>query len=311
MSRFGMTHRVAVLGPGALGGALVAQLANAGVHTVCVPHRDMVNIVALAGLTLEVDGGEPIVVRPEVRHELTQPVDVLLVTVKAYQLAEALEQIDPAAVADAVVLPLLNGLEHIDVLRARFGARVAAGSIAHFEAYRVGRVQIIQTTPSATITMASEEIPGPELERAAGILMRGGFEVRLEHSERQVLWDKAARLAVLAAATSLTHRSVGGLLDDPGWRYRVETAIAEACDIAVADGADVLPSTQWSIIGGMDYDLTTSTARDVAEGRPSELDAIAGAVVRAGSRLGVPCPALTELYVEASAHAAEIAASRD
>ena len=86
-------------------------------------------------------------------------VDLLLVTVKAHQLEGALEQVDPAAVADAVVLPLLNGLEHVDVLRAHFGARVAAGSLGRFEAYRVGRVQIIQTTPSGVITMASEEPP--------------------------------------------------------------------------------------------------------------------------------------------------------
>ena len=302
-----MSQRVAVLGPGALGGALAVQLATtAGVHVICLPRRDMVNIVALAGISLEVEGGEAIVARFEVSAELTQPVDVLLVTVKAYQLEEALEQIDPAAVADAVVVPLLNGLEHVDVLRAHLGPRVAAGSIAHFEAYRVGRVQIIQTTPSATITMASQELPGQELERAAAILTKGGFWVQLEQSERQVLWDKAARLAVLAAATSLAHRSVGALLDDPAWRGRLETTIAEACEIAAADGATVLPSTQWTIIGGMDYDLTTSTARDVAEGRPSELDAIVGSVVRAGQRLSVPCPTLSELYAEASVHAAEI-----
>ena len=301
-----MSQRVAVLGPGALGGALAVRLATAGVHTICLPRRGMVNIVALAGISLEVEGGEALVARFEVREELTQPVDLLLVTVKAYQLGEALQQVDPAAVAEGVVLPLLNGLEHLDLLRARFGSRVAAGSIAYFEAYRVGRVQIIQTTPSAEITMASEELSGEELERAGAILGSAGFEVRLEHNERQVLWSKAARAAVLSAATSLTHHSVGALLDSPTWRLRLEKALAEACEIAAADGATVSPSTQWAIFGAMDYDLTTSTARDVAEGRPSELDAIVGSVVRAGQRLSVPCPTLSELYAEASVHAAEI-----
>jgi len=299
-----------VLGPGAVGGALATHLASTGVHVVCVPRRDMVNLLAMSGLALEVAGGEPILARPEVRDELVQPVDLLLVTVKAHQLEDALEQVDPAAVMDAVVLPLLNGLEHVELLRARFGARVAAGSLGHFEAYRAGRVQIIQTTPSGAIAMASEDLPAERLEDAAGMLTSAGFEVQVEHNERQVLWSKAARAAVLSAATSLTHGSVGQLLDDRTWRSRIQQALPEACEIASADGATIVPSSQWAIIGALDYDLTTSTARDVAEGRPSELDAITGSVVRAGARLGVPCPALDELYAEAAAHAAEIAEAR-
>lgn len=296
-----MRETVAVLGPGAVGGALAAHLLQRGVHVICVPRPDMVGILALAGLSLEVDGRAPVVVRPEVREELSQPVHVLLVTVKAHQLDEALERVDPAAVEAGAVVPLLNGLEHLDRIRGRLGPRVAAASISRFEAYRVGRVQIVQTTPSAVITMASDDLSPVELEDAASILRKSGAEVRVEGRERQVLWRKAARLAVLSAATALTRRPVGWLRDHPEWRPRLEAAIAEACAVAAADGVTLLPSTQWTIIADMDHDLTTSTARDVEAGRRSELDAVAGSVVRAGERLGVPCPVLTELVAEASA----------
>jgi 2-dehydropantoate 2-reductase len=295
---------VAVLGPGAVGGALAAHLANAGVHTICVPRTDMAGVMALSGLSLEVDGREPIVVRLQVTDELVDPVAVLLITVKAHQLEDALEQVDPGAVEDAVVIPLLNGLEHLEPIRERLGPRVAAGTISRFEAYRVGRVQIIQKTPTGLVSFASTEVPYEQLERAARLLDRGAFDVLIGESEKQVLWDKAARLAVLAAVTSLTHRSIGELLDDREWRRAIEDAIDEACAIATADGVMLLPSTQWAIIGEMDYDLTTSTARDIGAGRPSELDAIAGSVVRAGERLGVPCPVLTELYDRAAAQLA-------
>lgn len=299
-----MKETVAVLGPGAVGGSLAVQLLQKGVHTICIPRPDMVGVLALAGLSLEVDGREPVVIRPEVREELVQPVHVLLVTVKAHQLDEALERVDPAAVESGAVVPLLNGLEHLEKIRERLGPRVAAGSISRFEAYRVGRVQIVQTTASAVITMASEELSPAELEDAAGILRKSGVEVRIEEHEKPVLWRKAARLAVLSAATALSGRPVGALRDDPEWRPRLEAAIAEACAIAVADGVNLLPASQWTMIADLDYDLTTSTARDVAAGRPSELDAIAGSVVRAGARLGVPCPALTQLVAEASARIA-------
>jgi 2-dehydropantoate 2-reductase len=292
---------VAVLGPGALGGALAVHLLGGGVHTICIPRRDMVGVLALAGLSLEVDGHEPVVMRPEVRDELTQPVHVLLITVKAHQLEEALEQVDPAAVEESVVIPLLNGLEHVDVVRERLGARVAAGTVSRFEAFRVGRVQIIQKTPSAVLTVASSDLPFETLEDAAALLDRGAFDVFIGESEKQVLWDKAARLSALAAATALSHRSVGELLDDRIWRRRLEEAVAEACAIATADGVPLQPGTQLAIIGEMDRGLTTSTARDLEAGRPSELDAISGAVVRAGARLGVPCPVLSELYEKAAA----------
>ena len=296
-----MNQTVAVLGPGAVGGALAAHLAHAGVRTICVPRPEMAGVMALSGLTLEVQEREPLVVRVQVTDELTDPVAVLLITVKAHQLEEALEQVDPAAVEDAVVIPLLNGLEHLEPIRERLGSRVAAGTISRFEAYRVGRVQIIQKTPSGLVSFASDDLPYEELEGAARLLDRGAFEVLIGDSEKQVLWDKAARLAVLSAVTALTRRSIGELLDDREWRRAIEEAVDEACAIAAADGVMLLPSTQWAIIGEMDYDLTTSTARDIEAGRPSELDAIAGSVVRAGQRLGVPCPVLTELYDRAAA----------
>ena len=80
-------------------------------------------------------------------ERLVEPVDLLLVAVKAPYLAEALERIEPDAVANGVVLPLLNGIEHVELIRARLPGRVAAASLSQFEAYRVGRMQIVQGTP--------------------------------------------------------------------------------------------------------------------------------------------------------------------
>jgi 2-dehydropantoate 2-reductase len=291
---------VAVLGPGAVGGVFAVRLALAGQHTITVGPPETIGMVALAGITVEVDG-EIESARPEVRERLERPVKLLLVSVKSHRLVEALERVDPESVAGGVVVPLMNGLEHLDPLRAHFGPRVAAASLARFEAYRVGRVQIAQPHPGGVVTMASEELTEEELTDAAAIIRGAGFEVNIETDEKSVLWRKAARLAVLSAATSLTRRPVGALREDPEWRPRMEAAIAEACAVATADGVNLIPSSQWTLITSMDYGLTTSTARDVEQGRPSELDAIAGSVVRAGERLGVPCPVLSELVSEALA----------
>jgi 2-dehydropantoate 2-reductase len=293
-----MNRTVAVLGPGAVGGSLAVRLSLAGVHTICVAHEEAVGLIALAGLVVESREGT-LSARIEVSEQLSRPVGLLLVTVKAPVLEEAIERIDPATVSEAVVVPLLNGLEHMEPLKARFDGRVAAGSISHYQAYRAGRVQIIEATPSPLITVASETIPGGEVEGAAELLRQARLDVRVGQNEKRVLWHKLARIAPLAAATAATGRSVGELRDDAAWRPRLEGGIAEACSIAEADGVGLRASAQWAIIDEMADETTTSAARDVADGRRSELDAIVGSVLRAADRLDVPCPTLTELAAAA------------
>jgi 2-dehydropantoate 2-reductase len=293
-----MNTSAAVLGPGAVGGSLAVRLTSAGVRVVCVAHAEAVGLIALAGLVVESPEGM-LSARMEVVEQLARPVDLLLVTVKAPVLEDAIARIDPAAVNGAVVVPLLNGLEHMDVLRARFGDRVVAGSISHFQAYRAGRVQIVEATGSPVVTIASERLSSSEVERAADMLRRARIDVRVGQNEKRVLWHKLARIAPLAAATAVTGRTVGELRDDPVWRPKLELAIAEACAVADADGVSLRPSSQWTIIDDMADETKPSAARDVAAGRRSELDAILGAVLRVAERLDVPCPTLTELAVTA------------
>jgi 2-dehydropantoate 2-reductase len=295
-----MKITVAVLGPGAVGGTFAVRFLGAHYRTICVAPPATVQVLALAGISFEENGSPPLVVRPEVTERLVHPVSLLVVAVKATQLEEALERVEPEAVANGVVLPLLNGLEHMEPLRERFGDRVVAGALSRFEAYRPGRVQVVQKSHTALVTMASESLPGRDLERAADLLQRAGIDVEFGSDERRVLWSKAARLAVIAPATALTQRTVGDLRTDHAWRPRLERAIAEACAVAAAEGVNLMPSAQWTRITEMAPGLTTSAARDVAAGRPNEIDAITGAVVRAGERLGVPTPALSELAEQAA-----------
>ena len=268
---------IGVLGPGAVGGFLAVRLALAGERVVCVARPETAAAIRDEGLTLAHDAQE-LIARPEARETLEEPVDLLLVTVKAPQLDAALERI---RAEPALVLPLLNGLEHMAVLRRRFAA-VTAATIGRLEAFREGPTRIVQRS-FALVTVAGDVAPAA--------LVRAGVDVRCGGTEAEVLWEKLARQAPLAVLTAATGRSTGKLLSDP----RLRAAAEEACAVAAADGAATTFAEQWSIIESLPPGLTTSTARDIAAGRPSELDAIAGAVVRAGRRLGVPTPTLEEL----------------
>jgi 2-dehydropantoate 2-reductase len=267
---------VAVLGPGAVGGAFAVRMAMAGEQVVVVARSQTAASIGRDGVTLVTDDGE-VTQQLAARAELDEPVDLLVVAVKSFGLDDAVARI---GAEPGLVLPLLNGLEHMTALRRRF-ANVVAATIGQFEAHRESPTRIVQQTPGI-VSVAAE--PPDQLERA-------GIAARFGGSEADVLWEKLARQAAIAALTSATGRTIGELRPDP----RLRSAVEEACAVAAADGAATTFAEQWAVIDSLPDWATSSTARDVAAGRPSELDAIAGSVVRAGRRLGVPTPTLEEV----------------
>jgi 2-dehydropantoate 2-reductase len=192
-------------------------------------------------------------------------------------------------------VPLLNGIEHMELLRRSLPqSAVVAASIGRIEAFLERPGVVVQPTPSVVMTIASDIEP-----ETLELLQRSGTDVRVDGSEAEVLWEKLARQAPVAAATAMTQRPIGELRSDPEWRRRLQEAIAETCRVAAADGVDLSAEAEWEIIASMPPLLTSSTARDIAAGRPSELDAITGAAVRAGYRVGVATPQLERLLAEA------------
>ena len=281
---------VAVLGPGAVGGVLAVGLVRAGVRVVCIARPDTAELIASQGLSLRHGQGSETVL-PEAASELIEPVDLLLVTVKAPALEDALNRVKAPA---RTVIPLLNGIEHMQTIRSGLRTVVVAGSVSLIEAYLEQPGVIVQKTPAVVLTLARDADVA-----TADLIARSGAEVRINGSEAEVLWAKLARQAPVAAATALTQRPIGELRSDPEWRRRLREAVDETCAVAAHEGVSLAPEAQWQIIDAMPPRLTSSTARDVAAGRPSELDAITGAAVRAGRRRRVPTPALELLLAEA------------
>lgn len=282
---------VAILGPGAVGGVLAVGLARAGVRVVCIARPDTAELIRSEGLTLK-HGQEVERARPEATTRLEEPVEILLVTVKAPALGDALERVRAPV---ETVVPLLNGIEHMQTLRGRLPeSRVVAGSIGWIEAWLERPGTVVQNTPRVVMSV-SEDAGGATTD----VLRQSGADVRVGGTDAAVLWHKLARQAPVAAATTASQRPIGDLRSDPEWRSRLQQAIGETCAVARADGVPLEPRAQWEIIESMPPKLTSSTARDVAEGRPSELDAITGAAVRAAHRAGVPVPALEALLADA------------
>jgi 2-dehydropantoate 2-reductase len=126
----------------------------------------------------------------------------------------------------------------------------------------------------------------------AARLERAGISVRIGASEADVMWSKLARLCPLALTTSASGRPIGFVRSDPRWRSALEGAINETVRVATAEGAQLDPADTLAELDAAHAELGSSMQRDIAAGREPEIDAIAGAVLRAGARHGLRCPTI-------------------
>jgi 2-dehydropantoate 2-reductase len=291
--------RIAVLGPGGVGGFIAATLSRAGEAVVVVARHSTVRVIADTGIAVESGRLGNFTARPDAVAELGSSVDVLLVTTKANALPAALERIEAQP---GLVVPLLNGLEHMDRLRQRFGPGVVAAGVIRIESDRPAPGRIVQTSPSFRVDLAADDPALTQaLERLAATLERAGVPTRIGPSEQQVLWSKLVRLNALACTTSAADRPIGFIRSDPDWRSTLRLCIAETAAVANADGARIDPAQPLAELDEAHPELGSSMQRDLAAGREPELDAIAGAVLRAAARYGLTCPTVERLSLQVAA----------
>jgi 2-dehydropantoate 2-reductase len=272
----------AVLGAGGVGGFLAALLAEAG-HGVTLLLRPGTAAAYPERLLLESPFGT-FTPRVDRATELAKDVDVLWITVKATQLGEALGAVPDPGRAGAVV-PLLNGIDHVPLLRSRFGAdRLVAATIG-IESERVAPGHFVHRSPFATLTWST--VGEERLAEVARTLRGYGCRCELSADETTLLWRKLAVLGPIALSTTALGGPLGEVMNDPAWRARLERSIAEACAVAVASGADVDVAQGLRAVRALPAALRSSMQKDVAAGAPPELDAIGGPIVRGGERHGV------------------------
>jgi 2-dehydropantoate 2-reductase len=292
---------LAVLGPGGVGGFIAAALAQVGQLVTVVARESTVARIVGRGIEVRSVWLGDFSAHPNATAFLRDPPEVLLVATKATGLDAALARIEAVP---GLVVPLLNGLDHMTLLRERFGdGHVAAGTI-RIEADRPAPGQIVQTSPFLRIDLAADD---PALQRrladVAHTLRGAEIPVEIGPSEAQILWSKLVRLNALACTTSASDQPIGFIRSDPEWRARLIGCIEEAAAVANADGAEIDPAARLAELDDAHAELGSSMQRDIAAGRAPELDAIAGAVLRAGRRHGVPTPTIARLAATIAARA--------
>jgi 2-dehydropantoate 2-reductase len=287
---------IAILGAGAVGGFLAAVLSRNGASVTCIVKEPASGIISKEGIRLESGSFGDFIVWPNVITQLNFSPDVLFITTKATTLNKAVERVDPVYVKDTIIIPLLNGIEHIGYLRSIYGKQVIAGSIGNIEVKKVSANRIVHTTISAKIDIApNKDVSVQKLNTIVKLLSGSGIKVDLLESENEVVWAKLVRLCALACTTSAIDRTVGFIRDDKKWWGYLEACVREAAAVAQADGTHINVEEVLAQIKKLPKEIGTSMQRDINAGRPSELDAIAGAVIRIGKKHGLNCPAIKSL----------------
>jgi len=294
--------RIAILGPGGVGGLLAGVLDRAGTHVVVVARESTIAAIAERGLRVSSVSFGEFTAHPRTVDRLREPVDALIVATKASGLKPALQRI---AAEPKLVLPLLNGLDHITVLRERFApGTVLAGSI-RVEAGRPEPGVIVHTSPFLLVNMASAYPAARKgMQALAQLLSDAGLPARVLDSEAQVMWSKLVRLNALACTTSAYDTLLGEIRSTPRLRADLRSAIDEGCAVGRAEGAqDVDPARAIAELDMAHATLGSSMQRDIAAGRTPELDAIPGSVLRAAARHGLQCPTIERLVAMIAARA--------
>ncbi len=284
--------RHAILGAGGVGGLIGACIAHSGAPITLVVRRE-----SLAAYPRQIRLESPfgnfsadVSTAAEV-----PPVDVLWITVKATQLEPALAALTNPNSVKAIV-PLLNGIDHLALLRSKYAAEHVIAATIAVESERIAPGHIVHRSPFARLNVSSAG--RTLLEGTLDDLQKIGFECRFIDHEPTLMWSKLVFLAAFALTTTAADKTTGKILADPTWRQLGLSCIREASAVAVAEGAKLDADAVIASVVKMPGNMRSSMQKDVEQNRTPELDAIAGPILRGAQRHGIEVPTTKKLVAE-------------
>jgi 2-dehydropantoate 2-reductase len=293
--------RMLVVGAGSTGGFFGGRLAQAGRDVTFLVRPRRAAQLRERGLEIASPHGDA-VVRPQLiaADEIRGTFDVVLLTVKAFTLDAAIEDMAPAVGSGTMIIPVLNGMHHLDVLAARFGRAAVLGGAAKVAATLDADGRIVQLAPFQDL--AYGELDG---QRSARVLeldrfMQGaGFDARLSPQIMQEMWDKWALLATLGGVTCLMRGNVGEIGAAPGGAEFLLRFLGEVVAVIDAVGLPVSEATvaqAKAVLAVPRSPLTSSMYRDLEQHAPIEAEQIIGDLLARGRAAGLATPLLAAAH---------------
>lgn len=295
--------RILVVGAGAVGGYFGGRLVQAGRDVTFLVRPKRAEQIQARGLRILSPIHGDFTVRPRAitAASIPSPYDVIFLSVKSYSLAAAIDDFAPAVGPRTVIIPVLNGMHHMDVLRQRFSEKSVLGGVCFVATEIDAQGRIIQLADFQSLTYG--ELDGKKTSRIEAVhdAFRGaGFDTAISGDILRDMWQKWVWLASVGAVTCLLDGSIGEIAAVPGGAdltlsvFRECAAIAGACGYPLSETFLAEKSPQLTAPGSP---LTSSMYRDLKEQAPVEVDSILGDLIERGRKHGVSAPLLQAAFV--------------
>ncbi len=293
--------RILVVGAGATGGYFGGRLAQAGRDVTFLVRAGRAETLRKEGLRLITPDGE-FTLRPQLTlaEYIKQPYDVIILTVKAFALESALKDIAPAVGPDTLIMPILNGMKHLETLTARFGKSTVIGGMCKIAATLNTQGHIVQMSPFQELYYG--ELDGsatPRIQALDQQLSGAGFDAFLSTSIINDMWEKWLLLASLGAITCLMRGNIGQVASAPGGEQFAHGIINEVLAIITSAGYrrnERYIAQTTALLTLPDSVQTSSMYRDLMQGYPVEAEQVLGDLVAIGRRVGLGSPLLNAAY---------------
>jgi len=301
--------RIVIFGTGGVGGFFGGRLARAGEDVTFIARGEHLGAIKANGLKVDSTAGDFVIYPGKATDDVSEvgETDLVVLGVKAWQVPEAARAIKPIVGPGTTVLPLQNGVDAVPQLVDELGAENVIGGLCRIVSFVVGPGHIRHAgfTPSIIIG----EIDNRRTERITKIeevFKRAGLEITVARDIQVALWTKFLFIVSFSGVGAMANAPAGTIRSDPKWRTQIVNAMEEIYSLAHARGIKLPPDSVNNVMAAIDAlpeDATSSMQRDIAAGKPSELDSQNGAVVRMARETGIEVPTHTLIYETLKARA--------
>lgn len=301
--------RIVVFGTGGVGGYFGGRLAQAGEEVTFIARGEHLRAIKTNGLRVDSSNGDFIIYPAQATDNVSKvrETDLVILGVKAWQVPEAARAIKPLVGPTTTVVPLQNGVDAVPQLVAELGSENVTGGLCRIVSFVVAPGHIRHTGFKPSIIIG--ELDNSRTDRISKIekvFNNAGLDTTIATDIQVALWTKFLFIASFSGVGAMANAPAGIVRTDPKWRGQMLSAMTEIYELAHARGVR-LPSDSvdrvMAAVDGLHEDATSSMQRDIAAGKPSELDSQNGAVVRLAREAGVEVPTHTLIYETLKARA--------
>src|SRR5881628_2187159 len=287
--------RVAVLGSGGIGGYYGALLARSGHDVAFIARGAHLEAMQRRGLTVRTSEDESTIpVTASADTASVGTVDLVLFSVKSYDTATAAQALTPLMARDTAVVTFQNGVDNVEAIASVVGSEAVLAGAVYVALQLVSPGVVLRTGGEGRVVFG--EVSGAVTERIqqiAGAFQQGGVPHQVSIDINRVLWEKFLFIAGIGGVTALARSGIGPLLASAESRLLLTTACEEIAAVALGEGVPLPADAVDRVIqqaAALPPQWRSSMARDLADGRRLEVEALSGAVVRRGLKLGIPTP---------------------